>query len=142
LRAIAFELNLGITFSEAIGDLNIINVRDESYKIVLQFDDGTTITNKRYEMDLFDSEDMTISMYDKQGRQMAEITISPDDIKYNPQTGYLCVEPEDIRIDYDYYYYCSNDEDEEKRKLTELEAREIKLLTISRIPENLIHYAV
>ena len=43
LRALAFELNLGGTFSEVIGDLNIKNMGGETYKFTVELDDGTKI---------------------------------------------------------------------------------------------------
>ena len=44
LRAIAFELNLGQTFSEAISDLNIINIEREAYKVIAHFADGSAMS--------------------------------------------------------------------------------------------------
>ena len=37
LRAIAFELNLGLPFEKAIQDLNIINLHEECYNVTLHF---------------------------------------------------------------------------------------------------------
>lgn len=47
LRAIAFELNLGLPFEKAIQDLNIINLHEECYNVTLHFHGGRTMTAKR-----------------------------------------------------------------------------------------------
>ena len=48
LRSIAFELNHGLTFAEAIKDLNIINTENESYKVTLRYANGMVATAKKY----------------------------------------------------------------------------------------------
>lgn len=52
LRSIAFELNLGTTFKEAIDDLNIINEYAAKYNITVHFSNGET-ANAQANMDIF-----------------------------------------------------------------------------------------
>src|SRR5699024_8741903 len=52
LRSIAFELNLGTTFKEAIDDLNIINEYAARYNITVHFSNGET-ANAQATMDIF-----------------------------------------------------------------------------------------
>lgn len=48
LRSIAFEINLGIPFRDAIKDLNILNINsDDFYKIEIYFEDGIYLTTNR-----------------------------------------------------------------------------------------------
>lgn len=56
LRAIAFELNIGGTFAEIIGDLNIKNVDDMYYEVTVKMSDGSVWRN-REPLDLFSGED-------------------------------------------------------------------------------------
>lgn len=53
LRAIAFELNMGTPFNEAIKDLNITNYENESrYDITCVLENGMRSTRKNYYLDL------------------------------------------------------------------------------------------
>ena len=52
LRSIAFELNLGTTFKEAIDDLNIINEYAANYNITVHFSNGET-ANAQATMGIF-----------------------------------------------------------------------------------------
>lgn len=44
LRSIAFELNTGLPFTEAIKDLNIVNLNAERYNITMKFANGVVYT--------------------------------------------------------------------------------------------------
>ena len=58
LRAIAFELNLNLTFEDAIKDLNIVNTEGEDeYSATVVFKDGTKATSKRVYIDFYDVDD-------------------------------------------------------------------------------------
>lgn len=46
LRAIAFELNTGLSFKEAIRDLNIVNTQVSRYVAEITFSDGRTVSAK------------------------------------------------------------------------------------------------
>lgn len=62
LRAIAFELNNGSTFKEAIEDLNIINFNAAlpRYNIKFIFDNGMTIKKKNWQYDIDDEDEQYI----------------------------------------------------------------------------------
>lgn len=55
LRAVAFELNQGYPFTEAIDDLNIINTETQYYDVQVHFSDGESALVPRESMDLFES---------------------------------------------------------------------------------------
>lgn len=58
LRAIAFELQNGATFKEAISDLNIINYDiSNEYVATLIFENGTRLTNKNCYIDFYGDDD-------------------------------------------------------------------------------------
>lgn len=48
LRAIAFELNQGISFKEAIVDLNILNMSPENYDVYLYLENGEVLHMKNW----------------------------------------------------------------------------------------------
>ena len=54
LRSIAFELNTGLPFTEAIKDLNIVNLNAENYNITMKFANGIVYTASNVRRDLFD----------------------------------------------------------------------------------------
>ncbi len=137
LRAIAFELNLGLSFSDAIGDLNIINTEDEEYKAIVKFKDGSIYSNKRFRMDIFGDDDKCINIYTRLGKYAGEISFPVEMIKNNSMTGELYVDPDDVSIDYNTY---DEDEDEiEKNKLVE---KGILSVFIHRVAHKSLHYAV
>ena len=54
LRSIAFEINHGATFAEAIRDLNIVSLGEERYTLVLRMTNGATFQAAPVCIDLFD----------------------------------------------------------------------------------------
>lgn len=59
LRAIVFELSMGHSFAEAIGDLNILNIDQQRYDIRVYFSDGKIVTLRNENIDLF-SENISV----------------------------------------------------------------------------------
>ena len=70
LRAIAFELNLGQTFQEAIEDLNIKDVEGTRYDLIVELVDGSRYEARDVGCDSFDTEreDMSVWNKDRNGR--------------------------------------------------------------------------
>ena len=56
LRAIAFEIQSGESFEDAIQDLNIVNLEAQPYKLVVHFSDSSTLMVRKYKMDLFNKD--------------------------------------------------------------------------------------
>lgn len=88
LRAIAFELNAGLSFEEAIRDLNIMNMNESVYSLTLYFEDGTVLKNKRARMDMFDRES-TVDVYFDDGAKDDVVcaTFNPGDFQFNFTLG-------------------------------------------------------
>ena len=84
LRAIAFELNTGISFAEAIKDLNIVNT-DRGYEkfcAFLTLSDGSRISIKKYEMDSYDIDETSIAF--DNGKYRVSLLFTPaEDLSYN-----------------------------------------------------------
>lgn len=133
LRSIAFELNHGLTFADAIKDLNIINTESESYKVTLRYANGMVATEKKAYLDMFGNDDeIVVYLRDGKGYNFVDVTFSPMDAVYDTRTGGYVVLPEHLKLDYD--------DDEESSKAAK--KSKVEYLLISRRVEKGIHYAV
>ena len=64
LRSIAFELNNGLKFQEAINDLNIIRISQyKNIKIIVEFENQATLSGKKNEWQLYDNTITDMSIY-------------------------------------------------------------------------------
>lgn len=64
LRSIAFELNTGLKFQEAINDLNIIRISQyKNIKIIVEFENQATLSGKIKEWQLYDNTITDMSIY-------------------------------------------------------------------------------
>ena len=64
LRSIAFELNNGLKFQEAINDLNIIRISQyKNIKIIVEFENQATLSGKIKEWQLYDTTITDMSIY-------------------------------------------------------------------------------
>lgn len=137
LRAIAFELNLGETFNDAIKDLNIINVNDERYTVSLHYNNGLTVRAKDVRLDLFsDSDDNeTLYMYLNNGDYFGEATFNLSDCIFDTSRMAHIVESNNISIDYD-------DDDDIKEVVEQAKSAGIECMVISRKLRKDIHYAL
>lgn len=64
LRSIAFELNNGLKFQEAINDLNIIRISQyKNIRIIVEFENQATLSGKIKEWQLYDNTITDMSIY-------------------------------------------------------------------------------
>lgn len=103
LRAIAFELNLGEKFQDAILDLNIINTDDIEYDITLYFENGKKLYRKRISLDLFDEDEdfEWISFYNNAGKFGASLKFNKAMIEYRVENNDYIIYSDGIAIDED-----------------------------------------
>lgn len=128
LRAVAFELNLGTTFKEAIKDLNILNTKQEAYRISVQFENHPTL-NTTYHLDMFAQEDQTIDFYDV-ARDGMEVSFNITDVVFKP-SGEMVVPGDKVKLK----LYDDND--------TYVKGQvEPVSLTITSKKQNSLHYMV
>jgi len=141
LRAIAFELNMGESFSSAIKDLNIINVNCERYSAILHYDNGMTARAKDVRLDLFDDSGETelLYLYDSNGNNFVDVTFNPADCVFDTEKMVNVVYPEDLSVD---YTNCDDDDKEIKALIEEAKKAKVLYLSISRKTRRDIHYAV
>ena len=149
LRAIAFELNNGVGFADAIADLNIMTTENEEYKVFLVFSNGTSVHNLRYSTNLYDYDGTMsyIRFYDDDGRYVLDAYFDKSYMTYDMTKGKVIIPPSGIKIkaecdeeDDDNY----DDEDEEVSGAKTPTFRGAKVLHMSftkRAAKNL-HYMI
>lgn len=137
LRAIAFEINLGESFEDAIKDLNIINTRDERYNVKLIYSDGEELSCRNENIDMFSSSKDYFNLWNNNGEDIVTIHFIPKkDIKFDTTNYFHYVNPKDLEVSYDESY---EKEDIDKYKNKE---KEIQIVMIEKITTRNIHYDV
>lgn len=81
LRAIAFELNMGNTFAEAISDLNITNTTRCNYDVTVVYESGEEFTNT-INMNPYSTDTIGLDLY-KNGKYVKHIIFTAKEIKYS-----------------------------------------------------------
>lgn len=114
LRAIAFELNLGVGFKEAVADLNMLNVTPEEYDVVLHFENGVTLHQFRYRINLFDSDRSYYwaTMYNDAGVSVLDVKFDKGFVMFDSVRGVTVIPAEGLHLDFDDY-----DEEDAKTKI-------------------------
>lgn len=135
LRAIAFELSLGSAFEDAIQDLNILRSFKEAYNAILYFEDGGKTKVHEAYFDLFEDEDIRISLYDENGFNFL-VDFNINDINYQKN---MIVTAENLTLDWQDDYYC---EDEEQNALKQRKARKPLYLKLSKSHNRKLHYVL
>lgn len=87
LRAIAFELNQGILFKEAIEDLNILNLSSCNYDVCLYMEDGQVLQQKNWYGNLFDAEQTkkSVNFWSKDNTFLMEVCFDLKDLYYDEE---------------------------------------------------------
>lgn len=133
LRAIAFELNLGLPFEKAIQDLNIINLHEECYNVTLHFHGGRTMTAKRCQLDLFgDDRSERVCLQDEHGRDQLIVEFDPRMCVYDYERHATIVPAEALSLDYIEYY--------EEETVAEIKKLVPDYLSLTRAAERNLHY--
>ena len=103
LRSIAFEINNGETFKDAIKDLNIVNTEERYYDMVVLFTNGQKAIYNRANIDLFNDENFCHWFSLENGRlnNTVFIEFSLSDCIYSDNTGSIVVPGDKIRKESD-----------------------------------------
>lgn len=120
LRAIAFELNQGNDFKEAVMDLNILNVNREEYNITLHYETGEMLHQYRYQTNLYNYEETInwLILSDETGQEVVDVRYDKRHVVYDTTQKTLVIPGDKLKLDYDDY---KGDVDVEKyRKLKPL----------------------
>ena len=147
LRAIAFELNSGNSFSDSIADLNIMTTEDEEYKVYLFFENGKSVHNLRYSTNLYDYDgSMTyIRFYDDDGKYVLDAYFDKASMTYDMAKGKVIVPANGIKItenDED-DYYCDEDDDKVSEDHTpQFKGSKVLYMTFTKRATKNLHYLV
>ncbi len=85
LRAIAFELNQGISFKEAANDLNILNINLEEYNIELYLSNGEILHHNRFSTNLYDNDGTYtwVTMYNDSEQSILDVMYDKRKVFYD-----------------------------------------------------------
>ena len=98
LRAVAFELNLGESFKDAIQDLNIINLTNEQYMIELHYQDGTVVRSENYVgIDMFDNAVESFYVCDSNDNYI-EVSFTPCECQYDALHDVNVIGPNNFKL--------------------------------------------
>jgi hypothetical protein len=132
LRAIAFELNFGRKFENAIEDLNIMNMYTERYTITLHYENGYSL--KSYvDMDLFGNDDISRTFRSNDGNeeQIVRVKFNTSDNHYDYEKHSIIINGDKIMTE-----YYDNDKSKEVSKM------KLEYMSIKREKPDNYHYAV
>lgn len=100
LRAIAFELNTGISFAEAIRDLNILNMGNPRYDITAIFENGKTLIRRGVAIDFFNPKGGdTHGFYNIYNDWVCDISYSLENSIFDEKSGEIYIR-DNISIDF------------------------------------------
>lgn len=139
LRAIAFELQNGAKFKDAIKDLNIVNIEVRRYTVTAVYDNGITLHATRVALDLAKSGNVGwIYMNDRNENNLSDISFDLSDLNFDRNSMcYIvdgkCVEESKIEPE-------SDDTESFKKAFDAIRDSKIKVVTIEREDTKSIHY--
>ena len=138
LRSIAFELNNGESFDEAIKDLNILNVDDERYDLIIHFENGLRFHAKNQPLDLFAAEDLE-EIYFRNAAAEEEglyVKFATKDCVFSGALGQHIITGDNLQFSKDAYY---DNGEAVLKKVMEAKATH---LSIVRHKKRDLHYCV
>lgn len=104
LRAIAFELNNGIEFEEAVLDLNIMNIQKERFNIVVYFESGAKIVRKGIALDLFGADEFKLEIEDEDYNTLGFTTFIPGEATWINELGGNVILGKNVKWEVSDYY--------------------------------------
>ena len=104
LRAIAFELNNGIEFEEAVLDLNIMNIQKERFNVVVYFESGAKIVRKNIALDLFGADEFRLEIEDEDYCTLGFATFIPGEATWINELGGNVILGKNVKWEVSDYY--------------------------------------
>ena len=141
LRAIAFEINQGYSFEEALGDLNITRTSDVSFDYVVTMTDGKIYTAYGQTIDLYAKNTQWFRAYGEKGTNI-RFSFKPEDVKFVGDQLILNGAKTELYIEEDDYWDLPDKEREEA--IAKAKARQIRDVIFTKADYNYLdrYYAV
>ena len=136
LRAIAFELNCGTPFEQAITDLNIVNVQNEYYNLVVVFNDGTKCT-RELAIDLFSTDPASHRFEIKD--YYFDVEFTPIDAHYSYEYGGNIIHAGNLDVTWCDWYVNDNERDSYEAFKKD---KKVEYMLLRRKSDKTIHYMV
>ena len=138
LRSIAFELNTGIPFREAVRDLNILSTSEELYDVYLYFEDGQRLYRFNYRTNLYDYLQNpalmnTVVLENPRGIDVARMKYRKQDIRYDERKEKLTLPASLFTLDFSGY------DSDEAGPYTEMKP---VFAAFEKVPAGNIHYSL
>lgn len=138
LRAIAFELNGGISFEEAIPDLNIINTEEYEYDITVHFKNGEKLYHNRLSINLYDEDQISAweCLYTESGKCVANVQFNKSTLSYDEAKNALYIPPASFRLS----FFSDEYDDEEDAEIAKYKKLKPICMTLSKSKTKNWHY--
>lgn len=142
LRAIAFELQCGLSFEVAIKDLNILHLSGSRYNLKMHFTNGMSVPVKNIYLDTFSDEEVTFEFCDPDtGYEVFDVTFCPDDNTFDTGLGHCIIKKD--KLQYTVEQWLNDRDDKETQALYQkYKALEPAYLSLHRRMEKSLHYTV
>ena len=134
LRAIALEVNSGEKFNTAIQDLNILNMVQDKYDLVMHFQNGKVIGTQGVNVDFFSQEEKVVTISEDNYHEIINVHFYTQDCEYDIQNKYAVIPAQKLRLTYD--------EDYERELVKQMKALVPDYLVIKKVRDKSLHYAV
>lgn len=139
LRAIAFELNLGLKFEDAIADLNILRGDGELFNLVLYFTDKTYLRLRNQYIDSFSDEENCVEFRDPTANlDVLFCHFTPYDNRYNMNLGTCYIPGDKVAIEIEEKYLKMESGGQELINL--YKQKKVDRLELHRVLNKNIHY--
>ncbi len=147
LRAIAYELNRGYSFKDAISDLNIMTTDEEAYSVYLYFEDGKSVHNLKFVTNLYDYDGaMTfIRFFDNDGNFVLDAYFDKMTMTYDMEKGKIIVPPSGIKIKQssdDDYWDEDEDSDVSVDKVPHFNGNKVRCMSFVKRRAKNLHYMI
>ena len=130
LRAIAFELNQGYTFEEALQDLNITRVGDITFDVTITLNNGEVYYAYGQRLDLYDRNTNYIRGYKGRDKSVL-IYFSPSDVEL--VNGTLILTKDKVNIDINEDEFWDLEGDERKEAIAKAKELKVEIVTFNKV---------
>lgn len=140
LRAIAFEINQGYDFEEALQDLNITRVKDISFDITATFNNGEVYYAYNQQIDLYDKDVYYLRVYKNREKSIL-LEFLPKDVQL--VDGKLLLTGDKISVMVDEEDFWELEGDEKKEAIAKTKALKVDIMMLTKIDRQWVQrYAV